>query len=85
MTVNLIFCFLKLAKQIKFQFISVEYCILSPSYYTSEYSFLVSVRRDDLQREYSFLVREDRQLQQVETFPVRPWECMVSEAPSQAN
>ena len=37
MAVNLIFCFLKLAKQIKFQFISVEYCILSPSYYPSEY------------------------------------------------
>ena len=47
--------------------------------------FLVSVRQDDLQTEYSFLVREERQLQQVETFPVRPWEGMVFEAPSQAN
>ena len=56
---NLIFCFLKLAKQIKFQFISVEYCIQSPSYYPSEY---VSIRRSDLRREYSFLVREEREL-----------------------
>ena len=82
MTVNLIFCFLKLAKQINFQFISVEYCTVLLTIQLKN----VFIWRGDLQREYSFLVREEeRELQQVETFPVRPWEGMVSEAPSQAN
>ena len=82
MTVNLIFCFLKLAKQINFQFISVEYRTVLLTIQVKN----VFIWRGDLQREYSFLVREEeRELQQVETFPVRPWEGMVSEAPSQAN
>ena len=81
MTVNLIFCFLKLAKQINFQFISVEYCTVLITIQVKN----VFIGRGDLQREYSFLVREERELQQVETFPVRPWEGMVSEAPSEAN
>ena len=81
MTVNSIFCFLKLAKQINFQFISVEYCTALPTIQVKN----VSIWRGDLKREYSFLVREEKELQQVETFPVRPWECMVSEASSQAN
>ena len=81
MTINLIFCFLKLAKQINFQFISVEYFTALLTIQVNN----VSIRRGDLKREYSFLVREERELQQVETFPVRPWEGMVSEAPSQAN
>ena len=33
-------CFLKLVKQIKFSFISVDYCIKSPSDYPSEYIFI---------------------------------------------
>ena len=81
MTINLIFCFLKLAKQINFQFISVEYFTALLTIQVNN----VSIRRGDLKREYSFLVREERELQQVETFPVRPWEGMVSETPSQAN
>ena len=81
MTINLIFCFLKLAKQINFQFISVEYFTALLTIQVNN----VSIRRGDLKREYSFLVREERELQQVETFPVRPWEGMVFETPSQAN
>ena len=81
MKINLIFCFLKLAKQINFQFISVEYFTALLTIQVNN----VSIRRGDLKREYSFLVREERELQQVETFPVRPWEGMVSETPSQAN
>ena len=81
MTINLIFCFLKLAKQINFQFISVEYFTALLTIQVNN----VSIRRGDLKREYSFLVREERELQQVETFPVRPWEGMVFEASSQDN
>ena len=81
MKINLIFCFLKLAKQINFQFISVEYFTALLTIQVNN----VSIRRGDLKREYSFLVREERELQQVETFPVRPWEGMVFETPSQAN
>ena len=81
MTVNLIFCFLKLAKQINFQFISVEYCTALLTIQVKN----VSIWRGDLKREYSFLVRKERELQQVETFPVGPWEGIVSAAHSQAN
>ena len=79
MTIHLIFCFLKLAKQINFQFISAEYFTALLTIQVNN----VSIRRGDLKREHSFLVREERELQQVETFPVRPWEGMVFEARSQ--